>query len=122
MTKDFQLGALLSLSTGVLVAPFGDVHELLDFMTGDQLFTHQIPRAGDACLPALLEQHPDLPTEIPAGVNLNSKQACREYVTGIAVELGESRTITPLASWEKRNPMVELAEIAGTRPVIGVNA
>jgi hypothetical protein len=58
----FHLGDLLSVTTGKLVSPshIADVHRLLDHMTGDELFTHQLPRAFDECRPALLAQYPFL--------------------------------------------------------------
>lgn len=50
MTKVFHLGQLLSITTSKLVSPVGSspiqgVYEILDFLTKDSLFTHQLPRA-----------------------------------------------------------------------------
>jgi len=38
------------------------VYDILNYMTGDSLFTHQLPRASDECKPFLLEQFPQLDT------------------------------------------------------------
>lgn len=38
------------------------VYDILSFMTGDNLFTHQLPRARDECTPYLLEQFPQFDT------------------------------------------------------------
>jgi hypothetical protein len=61
-TKEFHLGDILSITTERLVSSshMGGVYDILNFMTGDNLFTHQLPRAGRECKPYLLEQLPQL--------------------------------------------------------------
>ena len=61
-TREFPLGSILSVTTGRLVARghMGDLYEILNYMTGDNLFTHALPRASDECKPHLLAQHPHL--------------------------------------------------------------
>lgn len=46
--KRFHLGDVLSITTGHLLSPrhMEGVYEILNHMTGDQLFTHQLPRAS----------------------------------------------------------------------------
>lgn len=60
--RSFHLGDLLTITTGLLLSPRGmeGVYDILDFMTGGSLFTHQLPRAADECKPSLLAQHPCL--------------------------------------------------------------
>ncbi len=61
-SKEFHLGTILSITTGRLLSPdgIGGVYEILNYMTGDNLFTHQLPRASRECEPWLLRQHPRL--------------------------------------------------------------
>lgn len=61
-TKDFHIGTILSITTPYLLAPnlIHDVYEILDYMTGDSNYTHQLPRVANECKPYLLEQHPAL--------------------------------------------------------------
>ena len=63
-TKKFHLGDVLSTTTERLVSPrhISGVYDILNFMTGDDLFTHQLPRASEECKPYLLEQFPQLDT------------------------------------------------------------
>ncbi|MDX3520743.1 hypothetical protein [Streptomyces scabiei] len=87
-------------------------------MTGDNLMTHQLPRAAEACAPALLEQHPQLRgAEPPADADQADllawiDWACREYGTELPV--------APLAPgrWEHRNPIEELCDMIGPEKVI----
>jgi hypothetical protein len=62
MTKTFELGDVLSITTGHLVSRrhIDGIYDILNYMTGDNLFTHQLPRAMDECKPFLLAQHPEL--------------------------------------------------------------
>ena len=61
-TKTFHLGDILSVTTSRLVSPrhIDGVYDILNWMTGDNLFTHQLPRASRECEGPLLAQHPDL--------------------------------------------------------------
>ena len=70
-TKKFHLGDVLSITTGRLVSPrhMDGVYDILNFMTGDNLFTHQLPRASDECKPHLLAQFPQLAEVDTSGVN-----------------------------------------------------
>jgi len=63
-TKQFHISDVLSITTGRLVSTrhMDGVYEIRNFMTGDNLFTHQLPRASDECKPYLLEQFPQLDT------------------------------------------------------------
>lgn len=56
----FHLGDILSVTTGVLVAPdhMTAVYRILDFLVGEKLWTHQLGRAADAAKPWMLEQLP----------------------------------------------------------------
>ena len=60
--KQYHLGDILSITTSHLVSPrhIEGVYDILDYMTGDQLFTHQLPCAATECRPYLLEQLPFL--------------------------------------------------------------
>ena len=60
--KDFHISDLLTLTTGRLVGSrhMRGVYEILNFMTGDSLFTHQLPRAMEECEPWLRQQFPRL--------------------------------------------------------------
>ena len=65
--KRFPLRVVLTVSTGRLLTKptdFGngikDVYDILNWMTRDDLYTHQIPRAMGECRPWLLRWFPEL--------------------------------------------------------------
>lgn len=64
-TKRFHLGDILSITTGHLVGRtcMEGVYEILNWLTGENLFTHQLPEARQKCLASLEKQFPALATE-----------------------------------------------------------
>lgn len=71
LRRDFHIGDILSVTTGRLVSPthMEGVYNILNFMTGDSLMTHQLGRAAGQCKPHLLTQHPQLEEVDASGVN-----------------------------------------------------
>ena len=59
-TKVFPTPAVMSTVTGVLISDIGGVYEVLNWMTGESVFTHQIPRISREAVPVLLETLPAL--------------------------------------------------------------
>lgn len=61
-TKEFHLGDVLSITTGYLVSPrhMDGIYDILSFMMGRRLWTHELPEASGICKPYLLEQFPYL--------------------------------------------------------------
>lgn len=60
MTKRFHISDVLSITTGLLVSTrhCTGVYDILNWMTQNNLYTHQLPRASDECKPHLLRQFP----------------------------------------------------------------
>ena len=60
MSKQFHLGDVLSVTSDFLLSPrkIDGVYDILNYMTGDDLYTHQLPRASKECKPWLLRKHP----------------------------------------------------------------
>ena len=67
-TKQFDLRTVLTVTTGRLLTKgkgpgdngISDLYEVLDWMTNDNLMTHQLPRASNECKPWLLRCFPEL--------------------------------------------------------------
>lgn len=66
--KNFHISDILSVTTGRLVSSrhMDGIYEILNFLTGDNLFTHQLPRAMRECEPWLKTQFPYLFPSNPA--------------------------------------------------------
>lgn len=122
-TKDFPTLDVLSTATGYLVSPSGisAIYEVLNWMTGESVFTHQLPRICREAAPVLLAAHPVL-----------------------AAAYEEAKSVTPdnwrswAATWEDRygptisvprftedaheciDPMSELAQMVDPSRIIAV--
>lgn len=111
-SKTFRLGDVLSITTGKLLSRdgIGGVYEILNHMTGDDLFTHALPRAGRACRPILLEIFPALVGEDPDVSGMDEMIA---YLDEAESRLGDSFEIPVLGSgvYEAKHPLTELHEM-----------
>jgi hypothetical protein len=94
MTKQFPLRVVLTVTTGRLLTEgkrprdngIGDLYEILNWMTGDNLFTHQLPRASDTCKPWLLKCFPEL-----AGAS--------EFVSTLAERIDQHGAVEGIKRW-----------------------
>lgn len=57
-TKAFPTADVLSTVTGRLVSAIGGVYQVLEFMTGGPVWTHQIPRLSREAEPVVVAMHP----------------------------------------------------------------
>lgn len=120
-TRKFHLGDILSITTGRLLSPrhMDGIYDILDFMTGDSLMTHQLIRASKECAEPLLAQHPDL-TGIHVPENLSSEKQVYEWLATQTAVYGETREVTPLTNAVHRDPITELAEMVGPDRIVAV--
>lgn len=133
-TKHFPLRVVLSITTGRLLTDVDDVYEILNWMTGDSLFTHQLPRAGEACKPSLLAQFPELQAVNACLANLDGWLAIDKTGTGsegikmwlaeikmLFPEIKESYEVEPLPEgWTTIDPMIELESMVGKDRIVTV--
>lgn len=118
--KSFHLGDVLSITDGHLVSPegIGGVYQILNYMTGDDLYTHQIPRVMDECRPHLLQQHPHLAhVQFPDG--LHGEAGCRAWLDEQVVQFGETLPVEPIPRDEHRrvNALAELEALLPGRVI-----
>jgi len=119
--KAFHIGDVLSAYSGYLVSNrhMAGVYETLNFLTGDNLFTHQLPRAMDECRGWLEKQHPLLKEIDCSGLNPETLPA---WLDQIVAQYGETLEIEPLPTdgHEFREPLEELTEMVGEDRVLVV--
>jgi len=114
--KTFHLGDILSIITGRLVSPrhIDGVHDILNWMTGDNLFTHQLPRACAECAPGLLAQHPSL-ADVETPGDFTSEAQVTEWLETQMAWLGRELPVSPLAA-EDHTHIDPLTELHAMRP------
>lgn len=121
--RTFPLGDILSVTTGLLVAPRGieALYELLDYMTGDQLFTHQLPRASRECKPELLRQHPAL-AEVVVPDNFDGEEHIWRWLAEQMDRYGDELLVAPLPAVDHTyvDPIAELRMLKPDGQIIPV--
>jgi hypothetical protein len=71
-TRAFNVGAILTVIGGPFMCDIGEIYGLLGWMTGEDLMTHQLPRASRECEGFLRATFPDLTAiEIPAWTEMS---------------------------------------------------
>lgn len=109
--RDFHIGDVLSITGDKLVSPrlIEGVYDILNFMTGDNLYTHQLPRAMRECRPYLLQRHPQLADVDESTV---TEETWRAWLDEQIARFGETLPVSPLPehAHEVIDPMSELAE------------
>lgn len=120
--KSFHISDVLSAYSGFLVSTrhMAGVYEVLNFLTGDNLFTHQLPRAIEECQPHLLKQHPVLAEIDCSGL---SPETLPAWVERTVARYGETLELVPLPSeaHEFRHPVEELESMVGKDRVLVAN-
>lgn len=61
-TKKFEISAVISITSGLMVSAegMGGIYQVLSWMAGESVFTHQIPRIRGEAAPLILAMHPGL--------------------------------------------------------------
>jgi hypothetical protein len=118
--RQFHLGDILSVTTERLVSPrhVDGIYDILNYMTGDNLCTHQLPRANRECAPALLAQHPQLAeVQVPASFGETPETAVAAWLAEQVARFGEMLPVEPLAEGDHTHigPLEELG-LMGVSP------
>lgn len=115
MSETFALGDVLSVTTGALVSRdhMAGIYRVLNFMTGDDLFTHQLPRAMREVEPSLREQHPGLfidPPDLEGVADDDTKAAVFDWLAEQEARFGETVEVRPLPPGDhtRIDPLSEL--------------
>lgn len=116
--RTFSLGAAFSVTTGVLLVEFDQVHQLLEYLVGHPLFTHQLPGVAAACAAEVLDQHPSLGDYPPP--TLSGAEECAAWVASRAERFGAELEIAPMApgSHVPTDPIADLADLIGSDRVV----
>jgi len=120
-TREFHIGDILTVTTGRLVSPrhMDGVYDILNWMTGDNLFTHQLPRACRECEQPLRDQFPDLAAVVPPD-DFGSEDAVHVWLAEQVALFGETREVARLHADDhtRIDPFTEFAIVAPQAEVI----
>jgi hypothetical protein len=133
-TREFDLSDILSVTTGRLVSSrhIAGVYDILNFLTGANLLTHQLPRACRLCAPAILQQHPALAdsalqtateTYCDSLAGLSDEEAQLRIAAFVAAQQALYGVTLPLTALETEadftDPVQDLREMIGPeKPIL----
>ena len=124
--KKFHLGHILSITHDRLMCvgekhPIDGIYKILNFMTGDNLFTHALPRASRECEPWLRRWHPWL-NEIDYGDKEINAQNYKDVLKELTDKYGEFHTVEkiPMDDHTIKNPIEELVEMTDIKKIIPI--
>ncbi len=128
-TKNFPLRVVLTVTTGRLLTEprgnrdngIGDLYAILNHMTGDSAFTHQLARFMEECKPWLLRRFPELAKVDVAVLDQSMKdhggaEGVKRWLDSlIAAGYRAEYDVPPIpkGSHEIKNPVEELGEMRG---------
>ncbi len=87
-TRDFPTAVIASLSSGVLLCKFGDMHKAAEFLMGHPIWTHHFASKPlwQEMQRTIAEQCPGMPTELE-GVTAENYG---DHITQLEAELGKT--------------------------------
>jgi hypothetical protein len=121
--REFHIGDILSAMTGRLVSPrhIDGVYDILGFLAGEPLWTHQLPRACREAEPILRERYPDL-AAIVMPDDFTGEAAVLAWLAQQVTIHGETRPVVPLdaADHTSIDPITELRMMRPDAEIIPV--
>ncbi|MFZ3473103.1 hypothetical protein ACODT3_10785 [Streptomyces sp. 4.24] len=115
------LADVLSVTTGRLLSRrhVDGIYDLLRHMTGQDVYTHQLGKIADACMPDLVKQHPFLADlKPPAGLDAPDLMA---WLVEAERVHGEEIELKPLATWQHRDPIEDACDEVGADKVFRIS-
>jgi len=135
--KQYHISTILCITTGRLVAhtklgyqyPIYAVYDILDYMSGESLYTHALPRVADEAKPVILALYPQLAEVVCPGfdvlpTNQNVQSFIDDWIDNkIVPKYGEYLTIYPMHTDDhvRIDPIEEAANMFGKDRVIVVD-
>lgn len=133
-SETFHIGDVLTVTTGRLLSPthMEGVYRILNYLTGDSLYTHQLPRAAKEVLPWVERQIPALSAAAMEGavadldVRLASagdpSQVVAAWVAEQAALHGETHALHPIPREEHEviDPLEELKGMVDPAKIVVV--
>lgn len=106
----FTAGEIISASLGNLCCPIERVYAIMNFLTDDNLYTHQLPRAFRACESWVKQQHPWVNQLDASQCN---RDTWREWLSDAESRFGNEHKLKPLPKgvWRSVDPVREAIEI-----------
>jgi hypothetical protein len=117
--RSFPTIDVIGAVTGRLLGDIGGIYEVRSFLTGKNLMTHQLPRAGRAIQKAMLKRDPEFWSEVVDFAAQVNPENLSTKLEDIDRKWGATMVLSPLPPSEYRaqDPIAELEEMTGNKVV-----
>lgn len=112
VSQKFKLGAVLSVTTGYLLCEIGELYEILNFLTKENLYTHQLPRAAEYAKVHIAIAYPGIEdTQVPK--NLKTIEQVAQYLKDLLKDnfYQEEYELEPMENFPAKGPIEELLDM-----------
>lgn len=110
-TKKFRTADVLSTITDRLMGDIRGVYEVLNYMTGESVYTHQLARIIREATPSVLKLHPELAKAIEESEQVTTEN-WRQWLSVWVERYGGLISVPKMTAdeHERIDPISELAE------------
>ena len=111
--KNFNLGAILNITTGRLFTNMADVYDVLDYITGEKNSTQQLTKIAEPAKNYVLSLHPEL-KGVGDDVEINSFEDAYAFIEEQKKIFGEQLPLTPMPKTDEYSyvePIEETVEM-----------
>lgn len=118
-TKAFPTADVLSTITGRLMGEMGGVYEVCNWMTGENVFTHQLPRICREAVPVVISFRPDLAKAVEEAQQVNPENY-RDWLVTWITRYGETINVPRFTAeeHERIDPLSELIEMVPPEKIV----
>jgi len=111
-TKKFPLADVLSMTTGKLLAPIGNLYKVVGYISGadGNVWTHELPGLSKKYKPYILEKYPELKNVNADNVNRDN---WKEFLNEQIEKYGKELVIPRIGKGRKEieNPIISLGKM-----------
>ncbi len=110
--RTFDLGSVLTVATGKLFTEMANLQYILDYLSNDSIFVHQIPRVMKTAQSYVLAKYPQL-EGVGQDVVINGWEDVKAFLDSQKAVLGDSFALSPMPRemYEHIDPIEEAIEI-----------
>lgn len=120
-TRTFDVADVITMVSGCLVSPIGNLYAIASFLVGRDVYTHELAmkELWAQCREAIVAQHPEFANVTGDGC---TKENWQEWLAETRKPLASEYELAPLG-WNRiadMHPLETLQELAPDKPIIAV--
>jgi hypothetical protein len=104
--RDIDLGTIISITTGRLYSGLDKIQTALEYITNNEIYTHQIPIATDEATPYILSKYPEL-KGVGENEVFNNKEEVFDFVKKQKEIFGEELSLSPMSKKETKKSVLK---------------